>query len=188
MKEDVNVQSNWHDRCGAKQHDNAEHEFKGVNDTSKGDKDLHNEWKCNHMISDELTTTENAKISTLKSARVAQLTEEERHVGEGHLSKQAQQASSSSIRLQEGEAVANARFNMKKLNRLRLTESDALIAQDEDQAYPHGFRQKQECASTSAMKVSSSLNVLRYGCSPPRMKPPRVKVEKKLLKRKSQVS
>ena len=70
VKEDVNVQSNWHDRCGTKPHYDAEYEFKGVNDKSKGDKDLHNEWKYNHMISDELTTTENAKIS-LESAGVA---------------------------------------------------------------------------------------------------------------------
>ena len=52
------VQSNWHDRCGTKPHDDAEYEFKGV------------EWKYNHMISDELTTTENAKISP-ESAGVA---------------------------------------------------------------------------------------------------------------------
>ena len=64
------VQSNWHDRCGTKPHDHAEYEFKGVNDKSKEDEDLHNEWKYNHMISDELTTTENAKIS-LESAGVA---------------------------------------------------------------------------------------------------------------------
>ena len=49
-----------------------EYEFKGVK--ARGTEDLHNEWKYNHMISDELTTTENAKIS-LKSARVAHLTE-----------------------------------------------------------------------------------------------------------------
>ena len=55
------VQSNWHDRCGTKPHDDAEYEFKGVNDKSKEEEDLHNEWKYNHMISDELTTTENAK-------------------------------------------------------------------------------------------------------------------------------
>ena len=70
VKEDNNVQSNWHDRCGTKPHDDAEYEFKGVNDKSKEDEDLHNEWKYNHMISDELTTTENAKIS-LESAGVA---------------------------------------------------------------------------------------------------------------------
>ena len=62
------MQSNWHDRCGTKPHDDAEYEFKGVDDKSKEDEDLHNEWKYNHMISDELTTTENAKIS-LESAR-----------------------------------------------------------------------------------------------------------------------
>ena len=56
------MQSNWHDRCGTKPHDDAEYEFKGVTDKSKEDEDLHNEWKYNHMISDELT-------------RVAQLTE-----------------------------------------------------------------------------------------------------------------
>ena len=35
------VQSNLHDRCGTKPHDDAEYEFKGVNDKSKEDKDLH---------------------------------------------------------------------------------------------------------------------------------------------------
>ena len=62
VKEDNNCKANWHDRCGTKPHDDAEYEFKGVTDKSKEDEDLHNEWKYNHMISDELT-------------RVAQLTE-----------------------------------------------------------------------------------------------------------------
>ena len=52
-----------------------QYELKGVNDEEKEDENPHNNSKYDHTISDELSTTTNAKISP-ESAKVAQLTEE----------------------------------------------------------------------------------------------------------------
>ena len=51
------------------------YEFKGVNDELDEHEDLHNKLKYHQMISDEQITSDNVKISKLKGARVAQLTE-----------------------------------------------------------------------------------------------------------------
>ena len=57
------VQSNLHDRCGTKPHDDAEYEFKGVNVEVQP----HDLRRVDH--------NRERQISTSKSARVAQLTE-----------------------------------------------------------------------------------------------------------------
>ena len=128
------VQSNLHDRCGTKPHDDAEYEFKGVNDKSKEDEDLHNEWKYNHMISDELTTTENAKSQRRKVQGW--------HNSQKRMAcwrRTSQQASPSFTN--RGE---KRRMPIVKSFRLR---DESCAAQDEDNSWLHqgGYHRRTHC-------------------------------------------